>query len=337
MKNTRFTSVLILAAAAVMSQAQTYAVREISAGGQANAISGGVVGGSLNGGAILWNETGSINMHPAGYTFSAIFGLNGNMSVGYAGTSSTAQSPLMWVGTSPTVLPVPFAYLIGRATATDGLQIVGTATEGNLERGFGASHALLWNVADGSVVDLGKNNTVLGVGGGVQVGTKLGSKGTTAGMWRGTAASFVDLHPRSYDVSIACDTNGAVQVGYVGLDVRVRSEGRPRDIRFYSAGYWTGSATSFTYLPSPYRHTFALGIKGDTIVGYGNTSDAIGTPIASQAAAWVGDAHDFVDLHALLPADMRTSRATGVDEYGNIEGFGVTTSGTVRSYVWIRQ
>jgi hypothetical protein len=311
MNCTRIAFVLVAALATavghaqtIVAHAQTYAAREVSSGGFANAISFGVAGGSFGNHAALWTGAGLVDVHPAGSNFSAI--------------------------------SVPFAYVTGRAVATDGDQIVGYAAEGDPERGLGASHAMLWDVDTGSAVELGKDVSVFGVGGGAQVGTTTGSRGPNAALWRGTANSFVDLHVAGYDSSVASGTNGLIQVGYVGIDIRVRNEARPRDIRFYTAGVWSGTASSFTSLPSSYRHSFALGIKGDTIVGYGDTTDAIGTPKESHAVAWVGPTYEYVDLHALLPADMRTSRATGVDELGNVVGYGVTTAGVVRSYVWIR-
>lgn len=338
MKSIRIATILVVATASVIAQTQTYAARLISTGGFANTIANGGIGGSLANLATLWNVKGrATNMHPAGFNYSAILGRCGDLSVGYAGTTGLTQEPIVWQAKVPSQLFVPFAYVGGRAVATDGSQIVGYATETDTERGVGATHALVWDVTSGLATDLGDKSTIYGVGGGVQVGTRVGSQGATAGLWNGTAASFVDLHVQSNDVSVACDTNGKIQVGYVGLDVRVRHEGRPRDIRFYSAGYWTGTAESFTYLPSAYRHSFALAIKGETIVGYGNTTDAIGTPQFSHAVAWLGEDHEYVDLHALLPADMRTSRASGIDEFGNIVGYGITTAGVFRSYVWLRQ
>ncbi len=347
MKTSVMASVLVAAAVMVGSHdracgqvavlgAQAYSTKAVSEGGFANAVSGGVIGGSIGSHAVLWTGSGVVDLHPEGSSFSAINGRSGTLSVGYAGNASLDQSPVIWQGTTPSVLSVPFSYVIGRAVATDGSQVAGLVTEGDPERGVGATHAMLWDLGTGTTTDLGKDNTINGVGGGVQVGTALGSKGATAAMWRGTANSFVDLHVAGYDSSVATGTNGQIEVGYIGIDVRVRHEGRPRDIRFYSAGFWSGSAESFTWLPSAYRHTFALAVKGNVIVGYGNTTDAIGLPQESHAVAWVGASHDFVDLHALLPADMRTSRALSVDESGNIVGYGVTTGGVVRSYVWSR-
>lgn len=337
MKLNRLPAILVAAIAVTAVQAQSYVAQEVTTGGYANAISNGVVGGIQGNRAVIWNATGVLELHPAGASFSGVMGRSGDVSVGYAGTASLAQWAVVWNGTAATTLATPFVSVASRALATDGIQAVGYGTEGDPERGVGPQHALLWNLATGSAVDLGKNAYVYGVGGGQQAGAKIGSKGTTAGFWRGTANSYTDLHIRGANVSIASDTDGVNQVGYYGVDIRVRNEAKPRDIRFYSAGYWTGSAASFNYLPNPYRHSFATAIQGDTIVGYGNTSDPIGTPIDSHAGAWVGPNHDWVDLHALLPADMRTSRATDVDEDGNIVGYGVTTSGVLRSFVWLRQ
>lgn len=335
--NIRIPSILVASLVVTAVQAQSYVAQEVSTGGYANAISNGVVGGIQTNRAALWTATGFVDLHPAGTSFSGVMGRRGDVSVGYAGTGTMAQWAVVWNGTAATTLATPFVSVAGRALATDGVQAVGYGTEGDPETGFGPQHALLWNLSTGGVVDLGKKAYVYGVGGGQQAGAKIGSKGTTAGYWRGTSNSYTDLHLRGTDVSVASDTNGVNQVGYVAIDVRVRNEARPRDIRFYSAGFWTGSAASFNYLPNPYRHSFALAIEGDTIVGYGNTTDAIGTPQDSHAGAWVGPNHDWVDLHALLPADMRTSRAMDVDEDGNIVGYGVTTSGVLRSFVWLRQ
>lgn len=331
-------SILCLSAIAVSAFAcsQSYTATELSTGGYAMAVALGIAGGQFASHAVQWGPGGMLDLHPAGYNYSAINDMVGTLSVGYVGAAS-GQIPAIWRGSASTILLVPFAYVGGRALATDGVQVVGTASEGDPERGVGALHAILWDLGAGTSVDLGKNAYVYGVGGGQQAGATLGSKGTTAGFWRGARNSYTSLHIAGYDVSVCSDTNGATQVGYLGVDIRVRNEAKPRDIRFYSAVAWNGSSDSVSFLPSAYRHSFATAITGDTIVGYGNTTDAIGTPRDSHAVAWVGPNHDYVDLHALLPADMRTSRAIGVDESGNIVGYGVTTGNILKSFIWRRQ
>ncbi len=332
---TPLATLLAVSLAATFAAVPAPVARRLSTGGLANAISSGTAGGSLNGHAVLWTNFRPIDLHPEGFTTSIINGRDGTLSVGSARLDTQPQVALLWRGTTAEALPVPFDFASAQAAAIDGLQVVGSANETDAERGFGAAHPLLWDLATGEVTDLGHAATLTGVGGGTQVGWQDGSRGSNALLWHGTANSSVDLHVAGMDSSMACDTDGTIQVGYTGIDVRVRNEGRPRDIRFYSAGYWTGTADSFTYLSSPYRHSFALALAGDTIVGYGNTTDAIGTPRDSHAVAWIGPDHAYVDLHALLPSDMRTSVAADVDEAGNIVGYGVTTSGVVRSYIWV--
>lgn len=337
MKLNRTVPCLSAIAASVVATSQTYTATELSTGGYAMGVALGVAGGQFASHAVQWGPGGMVDLHPSGYTYSAINDMVGTLSVGYVGAGTSGQIPAIWRGSASSILDVPFAYIGGRAVATDGVQVVGSASEGDPERGVGALHAILWDLGAGTSVDLGKNAYVYGVGGGQQAGAVLGSKGTTAGLWRGTRNTYTDLHVRGFDVSVCYDTDGATQVGYLGVDIRVRNEARPRDIRFYSAVAWNGSSASVTFLPSSYRHSFATAITGDTIVGYGNTTDAIGTPRDSHAVAWVGPNHDYVDLHALLPADMRTSRAIGVDESGNIVGYGVTTGNVLKSFIWRRQ
>lgn len=328
-------SAAILAAlAASFTEAPSITARQLPGAGYANTVSGGIVAGSLSNHATLWSKSRALDVHPAGFAFSGINSREGSLSVGYGGTSALGQVPIAWRDAQAEPLPVPFEHVYGRATATDGVQIVGSASETDPERGVGAAHALLWDLPTGNVIDLGADAAVAGVGGGVQVGWQNGSQGPTAALWRNSRNSCVDLHVQGQDASVASDTDGSIQVGYVGVDIRVRNEARPRDIRFYSAGFWTGTPDSFTYLPSPYRHSFAVAIGAGSIVGYGNTTDAIGTPRDSHAVAWVGPEHTFVDLHALLPGAMRTSRATDIDASGNIVGYGVTDSGVLRSYIW---
>jgi hypothetical protein len=331
---TTLMTALAATVAAGLAAVPVYFARPIATGTYVTSISNGIAAGSRGNHAVIWNSGRPLDVHPAGFSFSAINSRAGNLSAGYAGIASLSQTPMIWEGNVAHPLSVPFDYVTGHAEATDGVQAVGFATETDPERGIGSSHALVWNLATGDVIDLGNNATLTGVGGGVQVGWQTGSRGSNAALWRGESNSFVDLHVASQDSSMATDTDGVIEVGYVGVDIRVRHEGRPRDIRFYSAGYWSGTAESFTYLPSAYRHSFALAVGGDTIVGYGNTTDAIGFPRESRAVAWIGPEHTFVDLHALLPADMRTSIASDVDETGNIVGYGVTTTGVLRAYTW---
>ncbi len=343
--------VFIIAGAISSAFAQSYTVREVTAGGFINGTSGNLIGGYQGSPthAKLWSGNRPIDIHPSGFAYSAIVAMSGGYAAGYAdrsavvwqldpdkSTATAARGTAVKTTAVAHVLPVPFAFYSARVNSTDGVEAGGQAYEGDDERGIGNVHAILWNLQSGTAIDLDTNAIVSGVGGGQQAGYKFGSNGATAGFWQGTSNSYVDLDPNTTDVSAATATDGTTQVGYVGLDVRVRHEGKPHDIRFFSAVYWNGDASTMQYLPSNYRHSFALTIAGDTIAGYGNTTDVIGHPIYSRAEAWVGAIRQNIDLHALLPANMISSRATSVDAFGNIVGYSVDTAGVVHSYIWTR-
>lgn len=335
MKITILSSVCALCLATCAAHAQSYTVQELPGGGYANSMANAVIGGTLSNHATLWLPSGPIDLNPVGSEMSGINECSGTISAGFAGAGQD-QYPMYWDGLKPNYLSVPFAFAFGRAVATDGQQVVGNAYDYDVETGVGKGHALLWDLTTQDVVDLGKDMQVFGVGGSLQVGVRFGSKGSMAGYWAGNRNSFTNLHPRGYDASVASDTDGKVEVGYVGVDVRVRHEARPRKVRYHSAVVWSGNETSYETLFSPYEQSFAKEIEGDTIVGHGNHMDIRLTYGPSHAVAWVGPNHEFVDIHSMLPVDMRTSTATGVDENGNIVGFGLSNSGQLRSFVWYR-
>ncbi|HMS54178.1 MAG TPA: hypothetical protein PKA27_02150 [Fimbriimonadaceae bacterium] len=319
-----------------LAQAQQYRVIELDSRTTPTTISKGVVAGYLGSPSHAFQAINSVvaDINPLGASTSGVLGRSGSESVGFVSFLGSQSAPAYWIDSVYFALPVPFDFVSGRAIATDGKQIVGSAYEVDVE-GTATQHGLLWDRALGTVEDLGQDASVSAVSNGIQVGYQFTSRGTAATMWRNTRNSAVNLHPQFADASIATDTDGVLQLGYVGVDIRVRHEGRPRDIRFYSAGFWTGTADSFQYLFSTYRHSFALALCDDVIVGYGNTTDAIGTPRDSHALAWIGPNHEAVDLHSLLPSKMRTSRAVDVDESGVIIGYGVTQTGQQRSFMWV--
>lgn len=335
MKTRLLLSTLAISLVASAVHAQSYSVQELAGNGFGNSIANGIAGGSVGNHATLWTSGGIVDLNPEGAEVSGILECFGSFSAGFAGAGQD-QYPIVWDGLKPNALSVPFQFVLGRAVATDGAQVVGNAYDFDVETGVGKGHALLWDLSTQNVVDLGKDVQAFGIGGGMQVGVRFGSKGSMAGYWTGNRNSFINLHPRGYDASVASDTDGKVQVGYVGVDVRVRHEARPRKVRFNSAVIWTGSEDVYEGLFSPYEQSFAKEIEGDTIVGHGNDMDVRLTYGPSHAVAWVGPSHSFIDLHAMLPADMRTSTAAGVDEHGNIVGYGVSTTGQIRSFVWFR-
>lgn len=352
-----------LAASALSAQAQTYTAVDLTPAlpySSATSLSNGTVAGftsnvnsQASAKATLWLGLAQFNLHPAllddGINAiqgrSAILGSGGNLQVGWGAGPATANRlvPLVWRGSpeSASALTIPFTNNGGQATATDGAQIVGYATSLNRDgTTFGPTHALLWDGASGTAVDLGDGGNgaqALGVGGGQQVGSVVKSV-QNAALWRGAAKSLVVLHPKNAVVSVALSTNGVNQVGYAGYDVRVRVEAvnGNKDKRFTYATVWAGNASSALNIhPFGFTHSYAVAIKGSWIGGYGANDANIGTPAYFHALIWDSN-YQATDLHAFLPAQYVGSQALAVDESGNVSGVATTADGQRHAIVWRR-
>lgn len=136
-----------------------------------------------------------------------------------------------------------------------------------------------------------------------------------AGVWSGTAASWVDMHPLTVTSSRVLGMHSGSQVGYTAIGSAVR------------AAMWSGSAGSWIDL-NP-----TGGIAGFFIVGYANMID----PVTSHAALWTGTASSFLDLN---PAAATASYCYGVGAgqqvgYAHIGGqqHASLWSGTAASWV----
>ena len=121
-----------------------------------------------------------------------------------------------------------------------------------------------------------------GVSGGEQVGyAKFGSS-YHAGLWSGTAASWVDLKPAGSTSSWAYGVSGGQQVGYADIGTREH------------AGLWSGTAASWVDLnPAGSFWSYAYGISGGQQVG--STLDPL-TDYYTHASLWSGTAASWVDL-----------------------------------------
>ncbi|MFO1417992.1 MAG: hypothetical protein U1E83_04925 [Methylotetracoccus sp.] len=297
--------------------------------------------------ATLWDGTNQVDLHPAFVGSpttgvagsSAVQGSAAGLQVGWAfGPGSNNRSvPLTWTGSalSATPLTIPFANAGGRALATDGPQIVGYGSPLVQEdASIGPAHALLWDRSTGSVVDLGEG-TAYGVAGGQQVGYAL--KGTqNAALWRGTAKSLINLHPKGAVLSIANGTDSVTQVGYVGYDIRVRVEAAKgkKYKRFNYAMAWSGSVGSALNLhPYPFTHSYAMAVNGSWIVGHASDDARINTPAYNHAIAWDAG-YQPTDLQAFLPARYVGSQALAVDARGNVAGVALAADGTRRAIYW---
>jgi hypothetical protein len=165
--------------------------------------------------------------------------------------------------------------------------------------------------------------------------------GQHAGLWTGTAASWVDLNPDGYVNSVAWGVSGNTQVGHAVLGgsehaglwtgtaaswFDLHPTGYDGSLAFAvsgntqvgcavlggptHAGLWNGTAATWVDLnPSGYDNSVACAVSGNTQVGYAYTA-GLGN---NRAGLWTGTAASWVDLHALLPSDYDLSEAYGID------------------------
>lgn len=182
------------------------------------------------------------------------------------------------------------------AQGTDGAWVVGRVGR------TGGQRAALWP-ADGSrVIVLGDERSITeacAVADGEQVGVRWTGKGNAAALWRGDAASFVDLTPAGHQSGWARGCARGFQVGHVQVKDTLRSGSSSMASK---AALWRGSAASFVdlhaLLPAPWNASSAgvvevrdgvLRIAGD-VTQFGTTDEL--TPresqylIASRAVLW---------------------------------------------------
>lgn len=219
---------------------------------------GTVYQGSI-GRAALWTGTAAsfVDLTPepvvtGAYRGASALGVGGGQQVGWAYLApfpgSSQQRACVWSGSAGSVVdlhPVDTAtevYYFSLAYGTNGTKQVGFVR--NLD-GFQAS---VWSGTLESWVNLNPEGAIRSVAyaisddGTQQVGDAnfTDSEGLVtgfrAGLWNGTASSWVSLHPTGASQSSAQDTTGAIQVGSVtiGFD-RV-------------AAFWRGSASSWVNL-----------------------------------------------------------------------------------------
>lgn len=359
--------ITLLLASPAAAQSSYIAVDLTPSGfGVANTISNGVAAGlvsasplAYSGRAALWASGGAVDLHPAllddpitGATGrSGVNGQGGNLQVGWTAgpLSNNRSAAVVWTGTagSARLLNIPFAAYSSQAIETDGTQIVGFAAP-YIKDGtaFGPNHAMVWDAATGTAVDLGDGGNgaqAVGVGGGQQVGYVLRGN-INAALWTGTAKSLLVIHPKNAVTSWAEATDGFRQVGYSGYDVRVRSEAARgnHDARFNYATVWTGTVASATTIhPYPvnntttvFTHSYALAVNGPTIVGYAGDQAALGTPAYNHAIVWDAS-FNSIDLNAFLPAGFVGAQALSVDAQGNIAGVMSTADGQRHAVLWV--
>ncbi|MCE9559311.1 MAG: hypothetical protein K8R88_10190 [Armatimonadetes bacterium] len=343
-----------------LAQAQTYTAVELSGGYISNSVSNGAAAGQAGVGAsaraTLWNSEGvATDLHPSflsstsGPGWSTISGQSGGLCVGSGAGQITQNRPaaIRWQDSVATLLADPFTKYASYAYSTDGAQIVGNAYPFDTFRDIvvpGDSHAIIWDAQTGEVAaDLYDGNPVVayGVAAGQQVGYEIRGS-AEARLWFGDRRGFVNLHPARFDSSIAAATDGVHQVGYIGARVKIFAETRRgfRALLKYGA-VWSGTAESLATLAYgargyPLASSYANGVAGDFISGYGEAKDRSARTQFTHAVTWVGPDHDMVDLHNYLPEGYVYSRGTAVDASGNVSGYAVDATNHAHAMLWVR-
>jgi hypothetical protein len=175
------------------------------------------------------------------------------------------------------------------------------AVDGNVQVGtarFGNEfRAYLWRGSAASGVELHQPGALYSYGNGAGGGLQAGSVFQHAALWSGTAASWVDLHPPEAYNSFARGTDGVEQVGMAMV---------PLDSAPHHAALWRGSAESFVDLtPAVSLGAEAYGVHGGQQVGF----VIVDFGLSQRATLWTGSAESALDLN---PAGAESSAAYGV-------------------------
>lgn len=330
-----------LAIAASAKAGISYQVINLTPPGSTFAIATGVSGNEVVGyasmagyadAAALWTNgnPNPVDLAPAGSLESNGLALVPGTQVGQVEISQATVAAL-WHGTSASFvnLSVP-GYNDTVAAAISGSQIVGSASAD-----AGPFKGILWNSVGGTYVptNLTPNGyaaaQLTGVENGVQVGTVTDSSGTRhAGLWTGSAASFVDLSPAGYTDSFVYGIGGGQIVGSATGPAADGSE---------HAILWTGpSATSFVDLNGPGLSSSRAEAAGDGMqVGSGAGTE---TGEQSHAIVWMSSPDNYVDLQQFLPASEGyiDSIALGIDSQGDIVGYAENAAGA-QAIEWVPQ
>ena len=302
----------------------------ISGGQQVGMGSGPATGNRTH--ALLWrgNAADVVDLDPRGFDISWATSISGGKQVG-AGRPAGIHA-LLWHGSAASVVNLqPKAFGRSEATGISGGEQVGWGEF--MGEYTPQSHALLWRGSATSVVDLNPRgfdaSWAVSISGGEQVGfgdrhllslpnhpVKLPNGERHADrhalLWRGSAASVIDLHPPRFTYSWAYGVSGGRQVG-VGSNTSWANE---------HALLWHGSAASVVDL-----HAFlSPGFVGSSATDVNSSGDIVGgawgpaTDNRNHAFLW-RSTRSVVDLHAFLPPGFISSSATRIDSNGDIVGF----------------
>jgi len=140
---------------------------------------------------------------------------------------------------------------------------------------------------------------------GVSDGVQVGRVGRHACLWRGSAASWTELHPSSSGiVGSECTAVGdGQQVGIVWGEEQLAQ-----------AALWSGTSASFVSLaPAGYVQSRPRACARGFQVGHVSQTER---GMKVHAALWGGSAADFIDLQQFLPEPWNASVACGLHVEG---------------------
>lgn len=278
--------------------------------------------------ALLWEGSAKslVDLHPAGWDASFAVGTDGDRQVGWRErhTGAVGSFATMWGGS-------PKGWVDLHNATYDETHANGIS--GDMQVGFGflknaGTRAVMWRDTAASIVSLhpeGFDRSWAWATDGIfQAGFAQETNARHAALWSGTAKSHIDLHPSGYLISEATGVAGAQQVGRAGAVSGA-----------WHAGLWQGAAASFVDLnPGKGFGSQAHATNGLMQVG---EFAAFAGPV--HASVWMGTAGSMLDLHITLPAAYHgqgeLSRATGIDEFGNIVGWAThVPTGANHAILW---
>lgn len=175
-------------------------------------------------------------------------------------------------------------------------------TSGNQQGGAANGQAAVWNGPFHTMVNYnppGWTYSYIEAGAGNQLVGGVYKNGYYAALWTGAPSSFVNLHPAEALSSVATDTDGFRQSGYLQ---------RPAPSYQVRAGFWSGTASSFVDLHPDETaiSSVAYAISGNQEGGSVNYNGF------GRAALWSGTAASFTDLGSGAVLSVTSTQQAGV-------------------------
>jgi hypothetical protein len=261
----------------------------------------------------------AVDLHPASLRESQLQEIQYPRQVGYGDRADNGHAQGgIWHGSSGSWVPVTDPGAQGYIFGIDGETLVG----------YQEGHAMIWVGPDHVPIDLHPGASSEAVNSGAlktRRNVQAGAIGIAfdvyhAGYWRGTAASFIDLHPTGAVTSSAAATDGLWVGGRTGFP------------GFGEHAYiWnTLSSVSVDLNPAGATSSHILGMAPGVQVG----DASFGLP--THAALWRGTAQSFVDFGvARFTATTGRIHAGGTGQGGLFRA--AVNLGTPESWVALHQ